>query len=330
MRRTLKWFTGPMVLLLVGLGCSDDTNPGQDSGIIADKGTTQKERGGADKGPAQDTKKATHLKVAAVQYSSGDYTSAKGCSDDLCGMGHFIKQAAIAGASIVVTPEYSQDQKVAEAAPKVGDRPCTSATWSKGSITKTLSQLADDQNITLVFNLITQEGAGTGAKLYNTSVAVDKDCKVLAYHYKFELFSKESLTLTPGPSVATSFFNTPAGKAGLMICADAQCIVTGFVAGPSCTAHSVSMLKDFFINKQPKIVLFSAFWTIGSGTWGSMNVQKLISQVSTSSSKGVWVVGANNTYGSGRGGGIWSPGGTAVKTVVQSTPSVVYADIPIP
>ena len=311
-----------MLAAFLALGCSDDDNNGgnPDSSVGQEAGTT-------DKGPKPDKAppKPTSLTVGAVQYSEGDYTHAKGCSDDICGLTFYIKEGVKQGATLIVTPEYSQKQTTAEQAPKIGDKPATDSKWSSAKLLPVFAKLADEQNITLILNLVTQEGSGSSAKLFNTSVALDKDGKVVARHYKFELFGGEATQLTVGPDIKTSLFDTPAGKAAILICADVQCIVTKLSAGPSCSANAVTLLKELFLQKKPKIVLFSAAWTIppGNAPWGSIEVIKQIAQ------NNVWVVAAGNTRSKGPGGGVWKPGGDAVKSTTSSTPSVIVADIPI-
>ena len=314
---------GPMTLLvaLVALGCSDD----DDKGGNPDGSVATKEAGTPDKGKKPDTApKATAYRVAAVQYSKGDYAKVTGCTDDICGLSYYINEAVKQGAKLIVTPEYSMDQQYAEQAPKIGDKPVTDTKWAKAKFLPAFAKLADEKDVTIVLNLVTQEGADSAAKLYNTSVALDKDGKVVARHYKFELFGGEAQQLTVGPDINSSLFDTPAGKAAILICADAQCIVTKLSPGPSCTAHSVKLLKELFLQKKPAMVLFSAAWTIPPGNypWGSVEVIKQIAQ------NNVWVVAAGNTRSKGPGGGIWKPGGDPVKSTTASSPSVIVADIP--
>ncbi|MFH1130956.1 MAG: carbon-nitrogen hydrolase family protein, partial [Pseudomonadota bacterium] len=186
------------------------------------------------------------FKVAAVQYSSGDHAYISNCANDLCGLAYFIQEAATKSAVLVVTPEYAVEQTTAELAPDIGDWPAKDARWGSGSIMKTFTKLADSLNITLIFNLITQEGYGSSAKLYNTSVAVNGSGKVLARHYKFQLYGNESNLLTPGSSVQTSFFDTPAGKIGMLICADVHCMVTNMTTSSGlCSKQSINLLQSF-------------------------------------------------------------------------------------
>ena len=315
----LSW-TMALIATLIW-GCADD-----DVDHSADGGASGKDSGAADQqASSPDAAKPTALKVAAVQYGGGDYTTVKGCTDDICGLSHYVRQAAKQKVEVVVTPEYSQLQKTAELSPKMGEKPGAAARFAKGSAVKAFASLADELNITLVFNLITQEGSGSAAKLYNAAIAVNRDGKVIARHYKFQLFGSESKQLTAGATLQHSFFDTSAGKVGLMICADAQCVVTNLSVTVDCPSRSVGLLKQYFA-KKPRIVLFPSFWTVGSSnpTWWSLKIQQKLAKDGQ-----VWLVVANTTKGSGRGGGIYKPSGDIVKQVDSAKPSILYADIPL-
>ena len=287
-------------------------------GCAGDDGDALPEDGGSQ---PPDSVPATTLKVAAIQYTSFDYILVSGCFDDVCGLTHYIRQAASQGAKVVVTPEYFQGKSGSDPAPAVGDSPVKDARWKKGTAIHDLAALADELEITLVFSLTTE----TGGKKYNTALAVGRDGKVLARHYKFQLFGTEVSTYTAGDSVLQSFFHTPAGLAGMMICADAQCMVTGLTTSADCTGHAVKMTQDYFA-KKPRLVLFSSFWSVGpkNPTWWSLAVQKKVARDGK-----VWLIAANTTKGDGKGGGIWKPDGTALETTDEVKPSIVYGDIPL-
>ncbi len=315
---------GAVAALLLACACSDDI----DAQAKTDAGTKQGDKGAAkpDKAVKPDKGKPTFLRVAAVQYGSASFIAAPGCFDDLCGVSHFVKIAAKNNAMVVTTPEYALGafQKTYEPVPKIGDKPAAASAYKDTKITKPLAKLADDLDITLTFNVQTQDSAGK----YNTLIAVDKEGKVVAFHHKFQLFGNEKSALTAGGSNKESFFDTIAGRAGLLICADVQCIINGMNENQDCTAHSKKMLMEYFNNYKPKVVLFSAYWTVGptngSKSWWALSVQKKVAE-----SGSVWVVAANTTNGAGKGGGIYKPGGAIVKQTDASTPSVIYADIPL-
>ena len=290
--------------LLMGCSSDDGQDPGDDAGPVT-----------------PDAPAAIPLKVAAIQYTAFDFILVAGCFDDVCGLTDYVRKAAKEGAKLVVTPEYFQGKEGTEPAPAVGDRPAKDARWKKTAAISALSALADELNITLVFSLTTVDAG----KKHNTSLAVDGEGKVAARHFKYQLFGSEVSSYTAGDTVAHSFFDTPAGRAGLMICADAQCVVTGMTTTTDCTAHALKLTKDFFARK-PALVLFSSFWSVGpkNPTWWSMAVQKKVAKDGK-----VWLIAANTTKGDGKGGGIWKPDGTALETTDEVKPSIVYGDIPL-
>jgi len=316
---------GAALALTLSLACSDDADntPPADAG----GGAKDSKASTADKTAAQpDMGKLTSLKVAAVQYGAGTFSTAPGCFDDLCGLTHYINKAVTNRALFVATPEYALGafQKTYEPVPKIGDKPAIDSRYKDTKITKVLAKLADDKNITLTYNVQTQDSAGK----YNSLVAIDAAGKVVARHHKFQLFGSEKTKLTAGASIKDSFLQTPAGKAGLLICADVQCIINGMNINEDCTSHAKSTLMEYFNTHKPKLLLFSAYWTVGPTngykTWWSLSVQKKVAE-----SANVWVIAANTTNGAGKGGGIYKPGGAIVKQTDSSSPSVLYADIPI-
>jgi predicted amidohydrolase len=279
------------------------------------------------KPPAPDQAPRTSFKVAAVQYG-GEYSQISGCANDLCALSSMIKDARKNGAELAVVPEYSVDQSKSEVAPAIGEAPAADAKWAEGTITKTFARLAVEQKLTVAFNLITEDGG----KLYNTNLAIGADGKVLARHFKFQLFGSEASQLAPGPSIDQSFFQTPAGRAGLLVCADVQCIVVASITGKmtetqDCSAHAITLIKDYFSTaKKPDLILLSSVWTVGGATnpWGSLNVQKTVAKNGL-----VYVVAANTTGGEGKGGGIYKPDGTAIVQDASGKPLVLYAELPL-
>jgi predicted amidohydrolase len=328
-------------LLLVALplvgSCSDDTTPAPaDVGVGGD--------GPAPDGPSVDATFADKgasdtgaglYKVAALQYSLTDVSFVKTCtdlSDHCCGVRAFIKQAADDGARLIVVPDYAVYRQTGsmpppEATPALGDTPATDARWPDGTILRTLAKLADDKDVTLVFNLITFEGETPNTKNRHTSLALDAAGKVLARHFKFQPHPTEASTnkLVAGTSVDTSFFNTPAGKAGILASGDVQCFVTGMKVTADCPAHSVAMLTKF-LSAKPEIILFSAQWYGGKKTeWQALPVMKKVALTAKA-----WVVGANTRHApNGDGGGIIKPDGTELKTVRSAVPTVVYGGLPL-
>ena len=265
----------------------------------------------------------TAYKVAAIQYGYNNYSKVPGCSDDNCALTHYIKEAAAAGSHLVVTAEGAPAQENVEPAPAIGDTPATDQRWDDAMAIKLYSKLADEQNITLVVNVITDGGA---TMPYSTLLVFDSAGTVIARHYKFELFGGEVTHYTPGTSIENSFFDTPAGKVGMFICADVQCIVTGFTITQDCSAASVDLIKEFFMEEKPDVVLLSESWTIGGldWYWGAIPVQKQIAKDGS-----VYLVAANTTNGEGYGGGIYAPDGTPIDQKHSPIPSIAYADLPL-
>lgn len=293
-----------LLACVLGSACSDDSGqtPPADAAVAQ----------------LDTTPPATALHVAAVQYSEGNHSYVAGCDDDFCALEHFAREAAGKGAVIIATPEAALDQTSSEEAPAVGDTPATDSRWADGSFLKRFSKLSDELGVTLIFNLVTKDGG----KLYNTNIAVDSGGKVVARHFKFQLFGGETGYFDVGTSIEESFFQTKAGLAGLMICADAQCIVTKLNESPDCTKHAIAMIKSYF-EKKPKLIFFSSFWTVGTGIWGALAVQKQVSMDGA-----VWLIAANNTEGPGKGGAIFEPGGEEVSKHVSDQPGIIYAEIP--
>jgi hypothetical protein len=312
----------PLSILLVACATDDsDKKDGGGGGAPDAKVVTP------DQKVLPDVRPAGIYRVAAIQYASEQFAAVDpSCKDDVCALSKLTERAAAKGAQLVVAPEYAIEQEYYELTPNVGDKISDDPRWEEKTIIKAFGKLADRLDTTLVFNLRTQDSPDDNkAKFFNTNIAVDPDGKVVARHFKMELFGGESKSLTPGTSIESSFFDTPVGKAGLMICADAQCIVTNLNPGPSCSSHVPPLLKAYFSpNKKPKLVAFSAYWTVGSGIWGAMAVQKKIAKDGT-----VWLVGANTSEGAGKGGGIWKPGGDEVATTTDGKPSIQMHDIPL-
>ncbi len=245
-------------------------------------------------------------KVAAVQYASGghaavDSTCAAAAMPDACAVGKLVAQAQAAGAVLVVTPEYGLGQKYYEPVPTVGETPATSSSWSEGTLIKTFSEQAAKLSIHLLIDLQTSEGSGKAK--YNTLVAFDPKGKVVGVHHKFELFSSEGKSLTPGKDVMV--FDSPVGKVGLLICADLY--------------GDLRLQAKLTRTLKARVVAVSSLWTAPGGHRWQQNFAK---------NWGVYVVGSNTVSGAGKGGGVYSPEGKALAEHLTSSPGVVLAQIP--
>ena len=274
-----------------------------------DKGSPPLEDKGAplDKGPPP---KKQH-KVAAIQYGSGNAPMVKkACLTDptpnVCALEHMVAQAAGAGATLVVLPEYGfgWDQKVYEPDPTVGDNPATNPAWPQSLFIPTFAKVAKLHQIYLVIHLTTK--AGTSPVIaYNTQVAFDPNGKVVGKHHKFNLWDEEPKTLTAGKDVWA--FASPLGKVGLLICAD---------------IYGASPLHNKLVKTlKARVIAFSAHWmTAGAPSYPATFAK----------THGVYFIAANTTLGPGQGGGVYDPNGKTLAQSTKNTPSIIYATIPSP
>ena len=265
------------------------------------------------------------IKVAAIQYGPGQFTYALGCSDDNCGLAYYIQEAASNGANYVVTPEYAFDQQYYIWFPTNGVKPATDANWGPNSLLGQLSQLADTENITLIVTLMTQGGTTAAPEFYNTHIVLDAQGKVVQTHKKYYLYSGEKKNLTAGTNCC-DLFDTPAGKAGLLICADINCIVyLDYKNQGSCTKAGLTMM-DNFVAQKARIVFFSSYWMAWKNPiWKAKAIMAKFAQYANA-----YVVGANIIDGNYHGGGVFAPDGTTIDLVDQKTPGIAYGTIPAP
>jgi predicted amidohydrolase len=304
-----------------------DLKPPGDLGLTKDKATTKDKGTTKDLGsPPKDVYLppdlpiAGSIKVAAVQYGPGLHGFAPGCSNDVCGLSYFVTQAKNNGALYIVTPEGALPQQTAELSPNLGDKPTT---WTSSPLLKSMSTLADDLGVTVLFNLILQEGSGSAAKLYNSEVAVDGSGTVVSRHYKYYLYGEAGIT--PGTSCC-DLFQTPVGQAGSLICADINCIVDLKAVG-NCTTTALNLMNSY-ASKKPQITFFSSFWM----STGSLDPYWQPNQVQSKFAKhaSTYMVAANIIYKDYHGGGVYRPDGTPISVVNTTTPGIAYAVIPKP
>jgi predicted amidohydrolase len=313
-----------------GLPLYDTKAPPVDAGPVKDKPKLPLKDGtppAKDKGTVKDAYVppdlpiANTIKVAAVQYGPGLYSFAPGCSDDVCGLSYFVTQAKNNGAVYIVTPEGALPQQTAELSPNLGDKPTT---WTSSPLLKAMSTLADNLGVTVIFNVILQEGSGSAAKLYNSEVAVDGSGTVISRHYKYYLYGEAGIT--PGTSCCDSFFQTPVGQAGTLICADINCIVDLAAVG-NCTTTALNLMNSYAA-KKPQLTFFSSFWM----STGSLDPYWQPNQVQSKFAKhaSTYMVAANIIYKDYHGGGIYQPDGTPISVANTTTPSIAYGVIPKP
>jgi len=247
---------------------------------------------------------STTYKVAAIQYGGQASKVSPSCTTDVCAIKALVSQAKSQGAILVVAPEHGISQGPDEVDPGVGDDPPSSAQWGSGTLIKTFSQQAKQEQIYLVIHLDTYKSTPAGKKVHSTQVAFGPDGKVVGKHHKFELYGGEASYYTPGTDVMV--FDSPLGKVGMLICAD----IYGDLELHAKMAHGLGA----------RVVAFSSLWTVGGApNW----------QASFAKNWGVYFVGSNITGSSG-GGGIFDPQGTALDKKVGSSPSLAIATIPAP
>lgn len=300
---------GVFALLFTACSDSSDNTPQNDQSIsdtqqIADSQNT------VDTQSFADAFDPTIYRVAAVQYGRGqaqlvDSECASLEYADACAMKKLAEYAHQQGARLIVFPEYSLEQKNFELQPQIGDLPAEDASLSGSSLIKIYSQIAQELETYIVFNLLTYRGTTTNPEYFNTQVAYDPTGKVVGIHAKFNLFGDEKGSLTAGTDV--SVFDTPLGKTGMLICAD--------IYGNSTLLNKLSDTLNAYA------VTVSSFWTVdGANQWYKAYAGKY----------GVYAIVANHTYNSGFGGGVYQPDGFPLVEKLETTPNVVIADIPLP
>lgn len=312
---------------------TEDLNiaPPDDAGLPPPKDSSVPQ---PDVGPPPPPPPPGDIKVAAIQFGPGQYTNVSGCANDNCAIKHFITKAYQQGAQYVLVPESAIElqqnaagQSLIELTPQVGDAPASNLNWGSGSVIAEFCQLADTLNITLLFHLYTWEGVSD--EYYSTLIAVGPDGKVLKTHYKYYLYAGEKQVLTAGTNCC-DMFNTPAGEAGLLICADINCVPDMYIGGSNCTTNNYNKMMDFIAQK-PYIAFIPTFW-IGwkSFDWQAINVFKKFATLS-----GAYTVGANTiaTFtpgcsGTCKGGGIFKPDGTAIDEYNSDVPGFAIGVIP--
>jgi predicted amidohydrolase len=329
---------GPDAALVDGPGKDGPgkDGPGEDGAVTKKDGPATKKDGSAKKDGSV-TKKDAYvmpdvgagaITVAAVQYGPLSYQSVSGCTDVNCGLIHYVKEAAAQGATYIVTPEGVPDQgQYAVLAPATGDKPAVDPKWSS-TVVGTWAQLASQLKVNLIFNVVTQVGSGSTAQIYNSHVAVDGTGTVIGVHHKF--FPWGQTGVTAGTSCCDTF-QTPAGKAGMLICADIQCVfkIDLNQSTSSCQSAPEKLLKAYGADNSIYITFFSSYWmATGSSSpwWKPVNAWAEFAKWS-----GTYMVAANTISGSTlqyRGGGIFDPTGKMLAFHDLKTPGIAIATIP--
>lgn len=156
------------------------------------------------------------MRVAAVQMTSTDDVAA-----NLAAARKHVADAAALGAGLVALPENFAFLR------REGE-PIPCAQGLDGEIARTLRELAREHRIWLLGGTF-PEAAGAGARVHNTSLAIDPEGRVAAVYRKIHLFDvdlsaqgglvyRESDRVAPGAEIA--HVETPFGGIGLSVCYD--------------------------------------------------------------------------------------------------------------
>lgn len=135
-----------------------------------------------------------------------------------------IVEAANNGAEIVITPEFGivGYPDIAELPPEEDDfrNPDDVEPYVEmveGPSFEFFSELAKEHKIYIQYGLATKKTEDT-KDFYNTAVVVNPKGQLVAAYDKVNLYQLENNFLKPGKDIA--IYNTPAGRFGIIICAD--------------------------------------------------------------------------------------------------------------
>jgi omega-amidase len=166
------------------------------------------------------------FKLALLQLAVGTEKSANLHSAEAA-----IREAANAGAQMVVLPECFNSPYSVKAFPEYAEPVPTGSTPVSSTVhpsTHMLSRVAAELRVFIIGGSIPERDEST-AKLYNTAIAVGPDGSIVATHRKIHLFDidipgkitfRESDVLSSPQPATPSLFDTPWGRIGLGICYD--------------------------------------------------------------------------------------------------------------
>jgi predicted amidohydrolase len=214
-----------------------------------------------------------------------------------------IRQAAAQGAKLVVAsemvvvgypyipnvpPEDMNFNTREEILPYAETIPGTSSIY--------FSALAKELSIYIQFGMAEIDAQSL---LHNSAVAVGPDGSVLAVHRKVNLFKQESNYFTPG--VAATVYNTPAGRIGMMICAD---------------VYTSSLLNAY--KGAVEVLSLSTSWDTMNTGWGSFtNAAKF---------DNAYIMAANQPYFPDSG--VAKPTGDT-QSHIRQTSGIAYGYLPL-
>lgn len=216
------------------------------------------------------------ITVAAIQLSSQDDVDA-----NLTQCGHWVEQAARAGAALVVLPEnfayFGADADRARVA-----EPLAADDVAPGPIQRALSTWAHRYEITVVGGGMPVE-SGDPRRPYNTSVAFGPDGRLAAHYHKIHLFDvqltdgsnlEESAGTTPGRSLCT--LPVSGFRIGMSICYDLRFpeLYRGLIdAGAEVllvpAAFTLHTGKDHWVPLLRARAIESQAWVVAAAQWGT-------------------------------------------------------------
>jgi predicted amidohydrolase len=303
------------------------------------------------------------FRVAAVQFG-GHNIEELGERHGVEALGGLVRRAAKNGARLVVTPELAL-QGAPEQDPRVGTNVIDSSAYQPAGVIGSMGRLARSLGVTIVFHtstlgnrlpplgeakarehrafkydlnrlkpedakklarfreLLLAEARRPRRERFDAALAVDGSGKVVANHHKFH---SEWTMGTRGTSLEHSCFMTPAGKIGILVCADGQEALKKMPKNPR--KPDKKLLKEFIDKPDLAAIAYPTMWMArGPGNmwrWKSVNQQSILAQVTRA-----WVIASNNNDALGVGGGIYRPDGTPVESSINDRPEIHYADLPV-
>jgi predicted amidohydrolase len=180
------------------------------------------------------------MKVAVIQLDSKPLE----VETNFAAASKFIRDAAGQGAELAVLPEYHLTSWV----PHSEDFAKVCANWEEQ--VKNYQDLARECNICIVPGTIVQKMADTennADKLFNVAYFIDKSGTILSSYTKKNLWHPERDHLTSSGREQHIAFDTPFGKAGMLVCWD--------LAFPEAFRH--------LILQGAQLIIIPSYWGLG-------------------------------------------------------------------
>lgn len=251
-----------------------------------------------------------HLKVAVIQWApdTAPLTSSATRAQQTKRrnreeLAQFIREAAGKGAKLIIASELA-----AVGYPDIPELPSEDDNFRSkedvapfaervpGPSTRFFGDLAKSLNVFIQYGDVEVEGD----QYYNIAVAVSPTGEVLGKHRKNLLFKLENEYFTPGDSGTT--YETPAGKVGMLICADVY--------------HS-PLLRAY--RGKVDILALTTSWAQMNTGWGYFT--------SAARSVGAWLLAANQPYYPDSG--VIDPRGNTQSHIRQTTVGIAYGYVPL-